>query len=79
LIFDIAKLRQDLDGKWFIRKSSDEFQSELFVIKKELVINFPEAIDDYIYILMLLRVYKYTKENTKEQLLILSEIKRLWK
>jgi tRNA A-37 threonylcarbamoyl transferase component Bud32 len=78
-IFDIAKLRQDLDGKWFIRKSSDEFQSELFVIKKELVINFPEAFDDYIYILMLLRVYKYTKENTKEQLLILSEIKRLWK
>lgn len=80
-VFDIAKLRQDLDGKWFLRykENKDEFNLELQQIKERLQKEFPIAFDDYLYILMLLRVYKYAREGTIEQQLLLGEIKRLWK
>jgi hypothetical protein len=79
-IFDIAKLRQDLDGKWFIRngKQSD-LEIELTQIKESLKQYFPEAFDDYLYILMLLRVYKYSQHYSTEQMFLLEEIKKLWK
>jgi tRNA A-37 threonylcarbamoyl transferase component Bud32 len=80
-IFDIAKLRQDLDGKWFLRykENKEEFNLELQQIKEKLQKEFPIAFNDYLYILMLLRVYKYSKKDTVEQRLLLEEIKRLWK
>ncbi len=79
-IFDIAKLRQDLDGKWFLRNTNrNNFNIELSLIKKELYEAFPEAFNDYLYILMLLRVYKYSKEETLERDLLLKELNRLWK
>jgi tRNA A-37 threonylcarbamoyl transferase component Bud32 len=80
-IFDIAKLRQDLDGKWFLRNrnNKNEFNLELQIIKEELQKELPEAFDDYLYVLMLLRVYKYSHKHTAEQELLLEEIKRVWK
>lgn len=80
-VFDIAKLRQDLDGKWFLRNNKNidpDISLKLTGIKNVLIEKFPEAFDDYIYILMLLRVYLHTKLGTPERHLILTEIKRLW-
>lgn len=80
-VFDIAKMRQDIEGKWFLRNSSNmsEYDLELSYIKKELMNVFPECFNDYLYILMLLRVYKYSQKGTKEQKMLLEEIKRVWK
>jgi len=79
-IFDIAKLRQDLDGKWFVRNDMKcDLGIELAYIKSVLTQNFPEAFDDYLYILMLLRVYKYSQQRPEERMFLLKEIKRIWK
>ena len=78
-VFDLAKMRQDLDAKWFIRNSNVKLDSNLLTIKNNLKEEFPEAFDDSIYILMLLRVFQYAKPETYEHKLILMEIKKLWK
>jgi len=78
-IFDIAKLRQDLKCKWFLRLDSLSLDVKLNAIEKEILDIYPEANDDYILILMLLRVYKHAKENSFEQQFLLKEINKLWK
>jgi tRNA A-37 threonylcarbamoyl transferase component Bud32 len=79
-IFDIAKLRQDLDGKWFVRSSiNHDLEIDLNCIKEALKAEFPEAFNDYLYILMLLRVYKYSQYGSKEYTFLLEEIKKIWK
>jgi hypothetical protein len=79
-VFDIAKLRQDLDGLWFIR---DYDNVHMAPILRELGLKlrheFPEAYDDNLYILMLLRVYRHCKKDTLEYNLIRNEMLRLWK
>lgn len=78
-IFDIAKLRQDLECKWFLRNDNVMVDVKLKHIQMELVDQFPQAGNDYLLILMLLRVYKYTKPNTFERNFILDRIRELWK
>lgn len=78
-IFDLAKMRQDLDAQWFIRNTNFKLNSTLLTIKNNLKEEFPEAFNDSIYILMLLRVYQYAKPNTHEHNLLLLEIKKLWR
>jgi hypothetical protein len=78
-VFDIAKLRQDLDAKWFLRNADVDLSAHLAVIKSTLYEKFPLAFDDNLYILMLLRVYRHCTPQTPEHNLILSEIQRLWK
>ena len=78
-VFDIAKLRQDLDAKWFLRDTDINLSAHLAVIKRVLEEKFPLAFDDNLYILMLLRVYRHCVPHTVEYNLIISEIKRLWK
>lgn len=79
-VFDLAKLRQDLDARWFVRNKTDHgLEIELNFIKEALKTEFPEAFDDYLYILMLLRVYKYSQHDSDEHAFLLKEIKRLWK
>ena len=48
-------------------------------IQQELFKRYPESNNDYLLILMLLRVYRYTQPNTNEQTFIIEEIKKLWK
>ena len=67
-IFDIAKLRQDLECKWFLRNSD-----------YKLLERFELANNNYLLILMLLRVYRYTKPFSKEETLLTKEMNRLWK
>ena len=79
-VFDIAKLRQDIEGLWFIR---DYDNSHLQPILQELGLKlgheFPLSFNDNLYILMLLRVYRHCRPNTLEYNLIRNEIIRLWK
>jgi tRNA A-37 threonylcarbamoyl transferase component Bud32 len=77
-IFDIAKLRQDIDGHWFIRNKNIDLSVQLKILHDQLKLQFPEAFYDSLYILMLLRVYRHCQVDTPEHLLIIEEIKKLW-
>lgn len=82
-VFDIAKLRQDLEGLWFIRDNgiewSDHMGKILVELSDSLRSKYPLAYDDNLYILMLLRVYRHCKPDSLEYNLIRNEIIRLWK
>jgi len=78
-IFDISKMRQDLECKWFLRNDNAMIDVKLKHIQKELVDRFPLAGNNYLLILMLLRVYRYTKENSFERKFIIDRIEKLWK
>ena len=78
-VFDIAKLRQDLDCKWFLRNDHVKLEVKLLDMKETLLSEFPEANNDYILILMLLRVYCHCEKNSIEYDLIMREVNRLWK
>lgn len=78
-IFDIAKLRQDLNCKWFLRNHKTSLEVKCNKIEQVILERFPEANNDYLLIMMLLRVYRHAKENSFEQQFLLREIERLWK
>ena len=78
-IFDIAKMRQDLECKWFVRKEHLKLDVKLEYIQNKILDEFPLANNDYLLILMLLRVWNYTIPKTKEQRFILENIIKLWK
>ena len=78
-IFDIAKLRQDLDLRWFTRNSDLVLDVKTNYISQQLRERYPESNNDYLLILMLLRVYKHAKRGTYEHIFLLEGITRLWK
>lgn len=80
-IFDIAKLRQDLDLHWFTRNTDIVLDVKTNYIKQQLQDRYPRALvdNDYLLILMLLRVYRHAKVNTTEHNFLLEGIRRLWK
>lgn len=78
-VFDLAKLRQDLECKWFLRKDNLMLDVKLENIQKTLMESFPLAKNDYLLILMLLRVYLHAPKQSLEHKFIIKEINRLWK
>lgn len=78
-IFDIAKLRQDLECKWFLRNTDVKLEVKLQNLQEKLKHQYPEAFDDNLLILMLLRVYLHTKPGDDNHKFIMKEIHRLWK
>jgi hypothetical protein len=78
-IFDIAKLRQDLECKWFLRDTKLLLDVKVENIQDKLLERFELANNNYLLILMLLRVYRYTKPFSKEETLLTKEMNRLWK
>lgn len=78
-IFDIAKLRQDLECGWFLRHDPIRVNVKVSAIQKKILKQFPGADNNYLLILMLLRVNRYTMPNTIERNLIIQGITRLWK
>ena len=78
-IFDIAKLRQDLECKWFLRNTNLLLDVKVENIQDKLLERFELANNNYLLILMLLRVYRYTKPFSKEEKLLTKEMNRLWK
>lgn len=78
-IFDIAKMRQDLECKWFLRHSDVRLDTKLQNIQNKLRDKHPEAFDDYILILMLLRVLQKCELYDFNYMFLMKEINRLWK
>lgn len=81
-IFDIAKLRQDLECKWFLRKTSNiGLTSYLNILQHKILEKYPVAANNYLLILMLLRIYPYAleKEDSFTIRFIETQIKKLWK
>jgi tRNA A-37 threonylcarbamoyl transferase component Bud32 len=78
-IFDIAKLRQDLECKWFLRNSNLSLDVKLQNLQEKILSRFSGSDNDYLLILMLLRVYQHTKTFDNDRKFILKEINRLWK
>ena len=78
-VFDIAKLRQDLYCRWFLRKSPAMIEHKLNEIETKVVSQWPQGGDNYLLILMLMRVLKYAPMNSNEFIFLQAEIERLWK
>ncbi len=78
-VFDIAKLCQDLDLHWFTRNDDIVLDVKTNYISQQLKLCYPEADNDYLLILMLLRVYRHAQRGTFEHIFLLEGIKRLWK
>lgn len=77
-IFDIAKMRQDLECKWFLRNENLKLDVKLQNIKDELKQLYPQAFNDSILILMLLRVFKHCEKNDYNYNFIKRNIEKLW-
>jgi thiamine kinase-like enzyme len=78
-IFDIAKLRQDLVCRWFIRNNDVKLETKLQFIDNELQKYYTEACDNSLLILMLLRVLKHCETGDNNYQFLMKEIERLWK
>lgn len=72
-------MRQDLECKWFLRDTDIRLDTKLQHIRDKLKRWYPDAFDDSLLILMLLRVYLHTKRGDKDYDFIMKEINRLWK
>jgi len=78
-IFDIAKLRQDLELGWFTRKDNAMLNVKTKHIQQKILQQYPVANNDHLLILMLLRVYRRSQPDTLERNFLLKGIKSLWK
>lgn len=76
-VFDLAKLRQDLVCKWFIRNDNVYLDSKLLTIIDKLS-GFVHNENQYLLILMLMRVLPYT-HNDKDKEFLMTEVRKLWK
>ena len=81
-VFDYSKLRQDVEVLWFLRNKNNInniIVLKLNFLKKELSKIFKYYDNKYLLILMLLRVYRYTKKNSRERIFLIEKINRIWK
>lgn len=79
-VFDIAKMRQDLHCGWFIRDNQDQhLMTYANMLQDRLLTRFRIANNDYLLILMLLRVFQHAKKDSSEYNFLLNEIQKLWK
>ncbi|MEY4331383.1 MAG: hypothetical protein RLZZ196_121 [Bacteroidota bacterium] len=78
-IFDIAKLRQDLECHWFMRHSPIRIDVKLQHIQQGIFEQYPEADNVYLLILMLMRVSRYAKHGSFEYNYLIDRANTLWK
>ena len=78
-VFDIAKMRQDLKSRWFLRHSPALLETKLDYIQDQILQQFPIAASDSLLILMLLRVLKYCQPGDLNWNFLNKEIHKLWK
>ena len=76
-VFDLAKLRQDITCEWFVRKENFYFSSKLKILQDTLK-QFEHYDNNYLLILMLMRVLPYTYFDDDKEF-VESEIRKLWK
>ena len=73
------KLRQDLELGWFTRKDNVMLDVKTKHMQQKILERYPEASNDYLLILMLLRVYRHSRPDTLERNFLLKGINSLWK
>lgn len=79
-VFDYVKLRQDVLCGWFVRRNNNlNIFSKLNKLDGILKKKLKYYDNNYILILMLLRVFRYTKKFNLEYYFIKNKIKSLWK
>lgn len=78
-IFDVAKLRQDLECKWFLRNDNIYLDNKLNDLWDKISNLYPETNNDCILIAMLLRVLIHCKKKSFEYNFIVNHLERLWK
>jgi len=77
-VFDIAKMRQDLQCNWFLRNCTINLSVKLQDLQNEILRKFPVANNDCLLILMLLRVFLHTDNKDSNYLFLHKEIHGLW-
>ena len=75
-VFDISKLKQDLICKWFIRNKNFNLDKKLNKIYESLN-KYPYYDNNYLLILMLMRILLYSK-NIKDEKFLCNNINYLW-
>jgi len=75
-VFDISKLKQDLICKWFIRNKNFNLDKKLNKIYESLN-KYPYYDNNYLLILMLMRILPYSK-NIKDEKFLYKNIIDLW-
>ena len=76
-VFDLAKLAQDIKCGWFIRHTSITLEAKLGTISNSLA-RYKWWDNDYMVILMLLRILPYT-QTAQDKRWLIGELNRLWK
>lgn len=77
-IFDIAKLRQDLECKWFLRNSDTRLDTKLQQLQYKIKEVYPQAFDDSLLILMLLRVLYHCEIEDYNYKFLMEQINKIW-
>lgn len=77
-VFDIAKLRQDIACGWFTRNQNYQHTAKMRFLEKRLLDRYPEASDDALLILMLLRVYPRCQAGDSDQQFLRKKIEGIW-
>ena len=78
-VFDFVKLRQDLECGWFLRNSRKKKFDCLGEIQEHLIDRHPLLGNNYLLILMLLRIYNYTFDSEADRNFIVCKVNGLWK
>jgi tRNA A-37 threonylcarbamoyl transferase component Bud32 len=81
-IFDLAKLRQDIDCHWFLRNEKTvALYSNLDTLSKKIYSKFGNYYNEYLLIFMLMRVMAYAirKEDKDSIQFLTSKINTLWR
>jgi len=77
-IFDIAKMRQDLQCKWFLRNSDIKLDTKLQQLQDKIREEYPQAFNDSLLILMLLRVLSHCGKKDSNYQFLEKHINELW-
>jgi tRNA A-37 threonylcarbamoyl transferase component Bud32 len=77
-IFDIGKMRQDMECKWFLRETDIMLDTKLQQLQDTIKESFPYAFDDSILIAMLLRVLSHCQKDDDDYKFLMKNIKKLW-
>lgn len=78
-LFDLAKLHQDLECKWFLRNSDVRLDTKLQYLRDSINEIYPVTYHNQLLILMLLRVLKHCEKDDDNYKFLMKEIERLWK
>lgn len=79
IYFDGSKLRQDIDGYWFLRKRDDRinFKTACLNISEHLKYEYEFMNDNTLYCFMLSRILPYCKDE-ETTIFLTTELKKIW-